>query len=179
MNGFKCEFCDKILKSKSGKRNHEKRMHFNLLKGKYPYVYKSVKEYPHRVARRGEKWKENRKKRIEKSNNECEWCGAKKYLQISHERGHHFPRYKKLWNDVLKKNGAQSHSVHVKLYEEAVKKRLEEYLSMNNTEVLCRRCHFAYKKKLVLCECKKYYHKKRDDKCKKCREKVLKLITSE
>ena len=63
---------------------------------------------------------------------------------------------------------------HPELKTEANNLAKKEYLTLSNTITICKRCHFAKHKGLVLCEyCKKnYYNPKRFLSCANCRKKV-------
>jgi hypothetical protein len=50
----------------------------------------------------------------------------------------------------------------------------EQYESFDGTKALCKRCHFALHKGLVLCKvCKKNYHEPEKEKCWDCFKKSL------
>jgi len=60
------------------------------------------------------------------------------------------------------------------LYAMRKKKADEMYMSFKNVMVLCRRCHFAKEKGLVICEiCKERYHKPKYGKCWECFRKSV------
>jgi len=56
-------------------------------------------------------------------------------------------------------------------YESNIKKVVQDYLSMENTIVLCKKCHWNAENNRILCsKCKKHYNKYNIDKCKACEE---------
>ncbi len=69
-----------------------------------------------------------------------------------------------------------------KEYEERVEKKVNRYLGMVNTEVLCKKCHWATENGMKLCPIckKKYYNEIQYESCAKCYKQatVLKVISS-
>ncbi len=58
------------------------------------------------------------------------------------------------------------------LYHEKINSRIQEYLSMNKTLVLCKKCHYAIEQNMKLCpKCKTNYCSFAYDKCYACQEK--------
>lgn len=85
-----------------------------------------------------------KKRRIFIKDKFCLWCGSKENLAIHHP-------FK-----MAEKTGAIGYTE-------------EDYNSFKGAIVLCRRCHFATHRWLVLCKiCKKKYHKKQYDCCFDC-----------
>ncbi|MCQ1534601.1 hypothetical protein FTO70_02620 [Methanosarcina sp. KYL-1] len=71
--------------------------------------------------------------------------------------------FKKLYNEWLEENRVKE------LIEEEIEKAQEEYESLENALVLCRRCHFAILRGMELCPvCKKKYKSVRYDTCFDC-----------
>ena len=64
---------------------------------------------------------------------------------------------------------------HPELKEKAKILAKEEYLSLSHTRTLCRRCHYAIERGLMLCMyCEKKFHNPRFDSCSDCKEEAQK-----
>jgi ribosomal protein L37AE/L43A len=60
-----------------------------------------------------------------------------------------------------------------KIFAEVKENSNKNYLDFQNVTVLCRRCHYAREKGLVLCKvCHKQYHKPKFEKCWECFKKT-------
>ena len=71
--------------------------------------------------------------------------------------------FKQLYNEWLEENGIEE------LIEEEIKKAEEEYASLENAIVLCKRCHFASMKGMEICPvCRKKYKASRYETCFDC-----------
>ncbi len=70
----------------------------------------------------------------------------------------------------------EKHTLEIKEFLEKERQRnFEKYMTLENTMILCRKCHMAIGKGLVLCkECKQRYHKSDRDKCWSCFGKTKK-----
>jgi RNA polymerase subunit RPABC4/transcription elongation factor Spt4 len=65
-------------------------------------------------------------------------------------------------------------------YEKEVKNQVDKYLNMIDTEVLCKRCHWATENDKMLCPiCKKKYYRIPSTSCSECykKRKVLSIIS--
>jgi len=59
-------------------------------------------------------------------------------------------------------------------YEKKIETLVDKYLHTKHVWVLCRRCHYAYEKGMLLCRiCKRNYHRPNYDHCYNCRNKNL------
>lgn len=60
---------------------------------------------------------------------------------------------------------------HPEFKDKAEELAKNEYYSFSNIETLCKRCHFAIEKGMILCYiCKKKYHPKSFDSCYDCKQ---------
>jgi hypothetical protein len=125
----------------------------------------------------------------------CAWCGATEHLSIHHKTKHTpLIKYVKLAsNEMIAQKikegefkpqylgGISLTREDFKVFwakygeqiNEDVKKRLapldEEYMSLTNCEALCKRCHWAAERGLMLCPvCKVHYMNPRHSKCQHC-----------
>ena len=66
-----------------------------------PYMYKKQK-HPHQIVRRTKSWEENRQKRINESNHQCQICSKNEdALVIHHLEGITSRTYEAIWNGVI------------------------------------------------------------------------------
>lgn len=94
--------------------------------------------------RNSKEWKEKREKLIQEKK-KCEWCLGKEHLTPAHK--HEEFNIRKM-------------------------KYIDWYRNFDNCLLLCRRCHFAQGKGMILCRiCKKKYHKWGWDTCWDCNPK--------
>lgn len=112
-------------------------------------------------------WKEKRAKLVEGKS--CEWCGSTRALSIHHQNtgllntSRQHPDFEK-FSAILKAK-----------YEKERQSNLAEYMSMENTIILCKKCHKAIGNGLVLCKvCKQGYHRPEFTACFKCFSKTEK-----
>jgi hypothetical protein len=94
-------------------------------------------------------------------------------------------RTKKVYSLFFKKHRKEIN----KIFSERWKEFWREYINFKEVWILCKRCHFAQEKGLILCKkCKEQYHKPRHQMCWKCfnktpmgkriaREKKLRIYT--
>lgn len=123
-------------------------------------------------------WKEKRLELIE--GKLCAWCGSDEALAVHH---YNEPKVTGLskWKSIMRTTEKQKKYAPLSYGElkEVVdgkfadwkEKTLANYMdfSPENIIILCKRCHFALHKGLVMCQkCKENYHKKRFDMCYKC-----------
>jgi hypothetical protein len=79
--------------------------------------------------------------------------------------------FKKLYHDWLEENGIKE------MIKEEVKKAKEEYESLTNAIVLCKRCHFASLRGMNLCpECRNKYKSINYETCFNCLPDEKKLV---
>lgn len=75
------------------------------------------------------------------------------------------------WADFQKRRGEEIKEI-VRSQRE---KSFEEYMSFEDAVILCKRCHHASEKGLVLCQvCRERYHRPRNGKCWECFKKTEK-----
>jgi hypothetical protein len=97
------------------------------------------------------RWRKKRKEYINACGGHCSWCGSTEYLVVHHP--------------------------FLESYEDN-----EVYLNfyLSGCIVLCRRCHFAVHKGLVLCpRCKKNYCSPRYEHCYSCLDTNTKTVIEE
>lgn len=79
--------------------------------------------------------------------------------------------FKKIYHEWLEETGIKE------MIKEEVKKAKEEYESLTNTIVLCKRCHFASLRGMNLCpECKNKYKSINYETCLNCLPDEKKLV---
>lgn len=132
--------------------------------------------------RYSKEWKKQREEIIE--GKVCAWCGSDKALVVHH---YNEPKVTGLakWKSIMRSTEKQKKYADLP-YEELKEivdqkfakwkeKYLETYMdfSPENVLILCKKCHFALHKGMVLCKvCKKKYHKRRFDMCYTCFHKA-------
>jgi ribosomal protein L37AE/L43A len=84
------------------------------------------------------------------------------------------PDTQKALRREFRKSFLQSHKDAIdKTFKELKENSNQEYLDFKNVNVLCRKCHYAKEKGLVICEvCHKSYHKPKYGKCWECFKKT-------
>jgi len=265
LSAAKCIICDKVKENRV----------IIFCNNCAPFIYKEGKK-PHQQIRLTKEWKLNRKKRLDKANYKCKWCGNQpetgltvhhnnhidyykiwyglinKYLEEMNEKNEEWRmKWDKAWQkdsitkmmnkvkneidkeaksskveacphcdssqlskrkekkpkyycsnckkefDIAKIRSDKKYYVYPnriekiakslitqrfikkiikhsfdklrREYQEEVKKQVSYYLSMRNTEVLCKRCHMAAENNMKLCPiCKERYHRIQYNTCAEC-----------
>ncbi|MCW4031595.1 MAG: hypothetical protein NWE80_04445 [Candidatus Bathyarchaeota archaeon] len=80
------------------------------------------------------------------------------------------PTYKRQKQFLFRKRFAEKHKAEIeRKFSEAKEEAMKEYLSLKKVEPMCRKCHYAREKGMVLCKlCQKNYHYKKYEKCFDC-----------
>ena len=83
------------------------------------------------------------------------------------------PKYQRAVRRIFRKTFLQTHKKEVdKAFKELKENSNRDYLDFKDVEVLCRKCHYATEKGLVICEvCHKNYHQPKYKKCLACSQK--------
>ncbi|MCX6815639.1 MAG: hypothetical protein NT120_02195 [Candidatus Aenigmarchaeota archaeon] len=134
-------------------------------------------------------WKEKKKEVLKDS---CEWCRSTEKLLLHHTVKNRDMRFSLMSNKIedayVKETGIKPYKVRkgdLKIWVKENPKKIEEmrvltkeevskeYMTMNNTVTLCKKCHFLYEKKhMKLCQvCRQKYHTLRWDSCWNCHKK--------
>jgi hypothetical protein len=84
------------------------------------------------------------------------------------------PKYQRAIRRIFRKSFLQSHKEEVdKVFKELKEKSNRDYLDFKDVSVLCRKCHYATEKDLVICKvCHKRYHTPKYGKCWACSKKT-------
>ena len=178
-----CEWCGSTENLAIHHKNH-----FNALKEYKKILTKQMREYFENGKNREEK-QELMAKALEKVNLTysylCPNCGNSVYARKTISPKYKCKKCGEETDEPQKKQTAYSrsgirrefqkmflerHKDEVdKIYHQLKEKSDRDYMDFKNVEILCRKCHFAKEKGLVLCAiCGENYHKPKYEKCWNC-----------